>query len=122
MKKKLFISCPMRGRSEEAIKASVEVMHKVAELMYGEELEVLSSYIEENPPEDVDKGIWYFAKSAELLSRADYFIGVYNYNFKFEDKYNGCEMEERLARSYELPTKTINCREYECFDDMKRKY
>lgn len=36
--KKLFISCPMRGRTEYAIKASMEQMHRIAEAVFGEEL------------------------------------------------------------------------------------
>ena len=121
MKKKLFISCPMKGRSEEAIKFTFETMHKVAEIMFGEEFEVIQSYIEENPPEGVNAGIWYFGKSAIKLAEADYFIGVYNHNFRFEDNYNGCELEERLAKNYGIPVKTINCRDYICFEDLKRK-
>ena len=48
--KKLFISVPIKGRTEEAIKASMEKMHKIAEATVGEELEVIPSYIEDNPP------------------------------------------------------------------------
>lgn len=34
--KKLFISVPMRNRTEYAIKASMEQMHKIAEAVFGE--------------------------------------------------------------------------------------
>lgn len=33
--KKLFISVPMRNRTEYAIKASMEQMHKIAEAVFG---------------------------------------------------------------------------------------
>ena len=39
--KKLFISVPMRNRTEYDIKASMEQMHKIAEAVFGEELEVI---------------------------------------------------------------------------------
>lgn len=42
--KKLFISVPMRNRTECAIKASMEQMHKIAEAVFGEELEVIPTY------------------------------------------------------------------------------
>ena len=48
--KKLFVSVPMKGRKEENIKRDIEKMHKIAEAVFGEELELLDSYIEENPP------------------------------------------------------------------------
>lgn len=33
--KKLFISCPMKGRSQEAIEASMAKMKKIAEAVWG---------------------------------------------------------------------------------------
>ena len=57
--KKLFISCPMKGRTREAIEESFNTMHKIAEIMRGEKLEVIQSYIEDEPPEGVNERIWY---------------------------------------------------------------
>ena len=50
--KKLFVSVPMKGRTEEEIKASIQKMKKIAEIYEGEELELIDSYIEDNPPKD----------------------------------------------------------------------
>ena len=47
--KKLFVSVPMKGRTEEEIKASIQKMKKIAEIYEGEELELIDSYIEDNP-------------------------------------------------------------------------
>ena len=58
----------MKGRSEEAIKFTFETMHKVAEIMFGEEFEVIQSYIEDNPPVGVNAVLWFFGKSAIKLS------------------------------------------------------
>lgn len=37
--KKLFVSCPMRDRTEENIRKSIEKMHRIAEAVFDEELE-----------------------------------------------------------------------------------
>lgn len=96
--KKLFISCPMNGRTEENIKKSMEKMHKIAEIVFDQKLEVIDSYVEENPPENVNQGIWYLGKSIQLLSKADYFIGI-DYN----DFWKGCLTESRIAQMYGIP-------------------
>lgn len=49
-KKKLFISCPMKGRTEEDIRHDMNRMHKMAEIVFDQELEVIPSYIENDPP------------------------------------------------------------------------
>ena len=96
-------------------------MHKIAEIMYGEEFEVIP-YIEEKPPEGVNEKIWYCGQSALKLAEADYFIGVYNQRCNYIDNnYEYCEFEEHLARNNGIPTRTINCRNYICFEDLKRK-
>lgn len=51
--KKLFISCPMKGRTEKAIKNSMNRLHSLAEIVIGEKLEAIDSYIE-NAPEFKD--------------------------------------------------------------------
>lgn len=85
--KKLFISVPMRNRTEYAIKASMEQMHKIAEAVFGEELEVIPTYFEDDPPENTNMALWYLGESIKKLSEADRFIGIYD-----EDKgYRGCK-------------------------------
>lgn len=104
--KKLFISCPMNGRTEENIKKSIEKMHKIAEIVFDQELEVIDSYIEENPPENVNQGIWYLGKSIQLLSKADYFIGI-DYN----EFWKGCLTEAHIAQMYGIPTTCVQLSE-----------
>lgn len=74
--KKLFVSVPMKGRTEEEIKASIQKMKKIAEIYEGEELELIDSYIEDNPPKDSKEAIWYLGESLKKLSQADVFIGI----------------------------------------------
>ena len=44
--KKLFVSVPMKGRTEKEIKESIQKMKKIAEIYEGEELELIDSYID----------------------------------------------------------------------------
>jgi hypothetical protein len=96
--KKLFISCPMKGRTEENIRASMQKMHKIAEATLGEELEVIPSYIEHRPPENSKEAIWYLGESIKKLSEADIFICVDN-NYEW----SGCYVEQRVAHEYGIP-------------------
>ena len=105
--KKLFISCPMKGRTEENIKKSMEKMHKMAEIIFDQELEVLPTYIEEEPPEGTaNRGVWYLGKSIEMLAEADFFIGV-----GYSDFFKGCEIECAVARSYGIRMANVEMHE-----------
>ncbi|MBR4707925.1 MAG: hypothetical protein IKP29_07715 [Pseudobutyrivibrio sp.] len=96
--KKLFISCPMRGRKEEDIKKSMEKMHNIAEATLGEKLEVIPSFIDYQPPENVEKAIWYLGESIKKLAEADVVICV-------SDSWNwpGCRIERDAAAGYGIP-------------------
>lgn len=93
--KKLFVSVPMKGRTEEEIKASIQKMKKIAEVYEGEELELIDSYVEDNAPWKANPPVWYLGKSLEKLSEADIFIGI-------DDYYNwsGCYIERITAHRY----------------------
>lgn len=95
--KKLFVSVPMKGRTAEEIKASIQKMKKIAEIYEGEELELIDSYVEDNPPKNNSQAIWYLGKSLEKLSEADIFIGI-------EDDYDwsGCYIERMTAHKYNI--------------------
>ena len=106
MKKKLFISCPMKGRTEENIRKSIEKMHKIAEIVFEQELEVIPSYTENKPPENNNQAVWYLGKSIQLLAEADFFIGV-----EYTDFFFGCRIESEIARDYGIKSTYINVRE-----------
>lgn len=110
--KKLFVSVPMKGRTKENIKRSIECMHKTAETTFDEELELIDSYVEDNPPKDINESIWYLGKSIELLSQADYFIGVDDF------RYAGCKIEYLVAREYGIKNLLLDTSRYECFKDI----
>ena len=95
--KKLFVSVPMKDRAEEEIRVSIEKMKKIAEAFEDEELELIDSYIEDNPPENNHAAIWYLGESLKKLSTADVFIGI-------DDvwEWHGCQVETDVARLYNI--------------------
>ena len=100
--KKLFVSVPMKGRTEEEIKASIQKMKKIAEIYEGEELELIDSYIEDNPPKNNNEAVWYLGESLKKLAQADVFIGVCE-----SYDWNGCQIERETAERYGIKAYTI---------------
>ena len=114
--KKLFISCPMRGRTEEAIKDTMERMHKIAEAVFGEELEVLPTCFEGNPPMFANERLWYLGESIKKMSEADCFIGI----FDSEKEYDGCVIENHVAKLYGVPQYIIDIK-YVAWDVIRSR-
>ena len=96
--KKLFVSVPMKGRTEENIRNSIVRMHKIAEATFGEPMVVIPTYIEDNPPEDTKQAVWYLGESIKKMSEADYFIGI-----QYESAFPGCCIERNVAQNYGIP-------------------
>ena len=94
--KKIFISQPMRGLTdEEILKAREEILIK-AEKKIGEPVELIDSFIEDYPGE-INKHIpvFYLGKSIQFLSQADvaYFGGDWR-------NARGCKIEHEVAKQY----------------------
>lgn len=95
---KLFISQPMRGKTDEEILAEREKAIKFFKAIFEEvEIEVIDSLFKE-VPHDANP-LWYLAKSLELLSTADvaYFV-------KGWENYRGCKIEYKCAKEYGIYT------------------
>lgn len=103
--KKLFVSVPMKGRTEEEIKASIQKMKKVAEIYEGEELELIDSYVEDNPPKGNNQAIWFLGESLKKLAQADVFMGICE-----SYDWNGCCIERETADKYGIKAYTIPVR------------
>lgn len=84
---KLFISCPMRGRTEENIHNSMERMHKMAEAFFGQELEVIPSYIPDRAPDTVNRRI---CVENDVSQR----YGIPNFFVDLEMMPDACEVEK----------------------------
>lgn len=103
--KKLFVSVPMKGRTEEEIKESIQKMKKIAEIYEGEELELIDSYIEDKPPKDSKEAVWFLGESLKKLAQADVFMGI----CEIYD-WNGCCIEMETANKYGIKAYTIPVR------------
>lgn len=103
--KKLFISCPMKGLSDRTIENIRNQMHKIAELIFDQELEVIDSFFKEdvNDNEIKNYSVYYLGKSLKMLSKADYFIGI-----DYLAGHKGCEIENMVTRSYGIPSYYID--------------
>ena len=104
--KKLFISCPMNGLTDEMIKANREKMHKIAEIVFDQKLEVIPCY----RPVEIAEGdnqafIRCLGRSIQMMSEADYYIGV---NAFYDCDYPGCDIENNVAHNYGLRTYLVD--------------
>ena len=95
--KKLFISQPMRDKTDKQIKDERAIAVKKAVEYLGEDVEIIDSFFE-SAPHDA-KPLWFLGKSLELLSTADvaYFVGDWK-------KYRGCKLEHMSAVEYGIKT------------------
>lgn len=90
--KKLFISQPMRDKTDEKIKTErAEIIKRVTE-KFGK-VEIIDSFFE-NAPHDA-RPLWFLGKSLELLSTADcvYFAEGW-------ENYRGCRIEHECTVEY----------------------
>ena len=96
--KKLFISQPMRGLTDEEILKAREEIKNRAEKTIGEPIELINSFIEDYPEEiNNSMPVWYLGKSIQFLSQADivYFGGDWR-------NARGCKIEYEIANAYEI--------------------
>lgn len=91
--KKLFISQPMKDKTDAEILAVREQAIQSAKNLLGEDVEVIDSFFQ-NAPHDA-KPLWFLAKSLELLATADVV-----YFAKDWEKYRGCRIENTCAVEY----------------------
>ena len=91
--KKLFISQPMRGKTDEEILAVRKRAIESAERMVGDSVEVIDSFFQNAPAEA--RPLWFLGKSLELLSTADV-----AYFAKGWEEARGCRIENTCAIEY----------------------
>ena len=93
--KKLFISQPMKGKTDEEILAVREkaIANAKAQLSDEEDVEVIDSFFQ-NAPADA-RPLWFLGKSLELLSTADV-----AYFAKGWENARGCRIENTCAIEY----------------------
>lgn len=93
--KKLFISQPMRGKTDDEIRAERAKAIQCVEKIVGEPVAVIDSFFEKAPVNA--KPLWYLGKSLELLSDADiaYFASGWKVTI-------GCWVEYICAIQYDI--------------------
>ena len=87
---KVFISQPMKGLSEKEIKSNREKAIKNIKNLYGDDAEIIDSYIDSD-----GTPLWCLGKSIELLSTADIAYFVKDWNTA-----RGCRIEYMCADNY----------------------
>ena len=94
--KKLFISQPMKGFTDEEILKAREEIRVKAEKTIGEPVELIDSFMRKYPGEKNKViPVWYLGKSIQFLSQADvaYFGGEWR-------NARGCKIEHEVAKEY----------------------
>lgn len=91
--KKLFISQPMKDKTDAEILAVREQAIQSAKNLLGEDVEVIDSFFQDAPHDA--KPLWFLAKSLELLATADVVYFAKNW-----EKYRGCRIENTCAIEY----------------------
>lgn len=97
--KKLFISQPMKDKTNAVIQYERKCALEKAKEILGEDVELIDSFFQDAPHDA--KPLWFLGKSLELLSTADvvYFANGW-------ENYRGCKIEHECAVQYGL--KIIN--------------
>ena len=93
--KKLFISQPMKGKSDEDILAERQKAIKSAEAKIGESVQVIDSFFQSAPADA--RPLWFLGKSLELLSTADVAFFAEGWN-----EFRGCKIEHTCAVEYNI--------------------
>lgn len=91
---KLFISQPMRGRTNEEIETERREAAETVKVILGcDEIKVIDSFFKDAPVDA--RPLWFLGKSLELLSTADV-----AYFTKDWEKFRGCRIEHEAALEY----------------------
>lgn len=96
---RLFISQPMRGKSDEEIESEREELIAIAKAVYADrgEVEVIDSFFKGglNVPAGAKAPLYYLSKSLELLATAD--VAIFAKDWR---EARGCRIEHECADGY----------------------
>ena len=92
--KKLYISCPMKGRTIEEIEKSRDKMHRIAEAVFDQDLELIDIFVSVEPPANNSIALWNLGENIKKMAKADYFVGVDSWEWR------GCSVERSIAETY----------------------
>lgn len=95
--KKLFISQPMNGKTDEEIIHERQIAIRRAKAVIKEDVQVIDSFFQKAPIEA--NPIWFLAEAIEFLSEAD--IAYFTVGW---EKARGCRIEHEVCVQYGIPT------------------
>lgn len=99
---RLFISQPMRGKTDEQIESECEKLVEIAETVYfgGGGVEVIDSFFKGglDVPAGAKVPLYYLSKSLELLATAD--VAIFAEDWQGA---RGCRIEHECAKQYRVP-------------------
>ena len=107
--KRVFISQPMNGKTEEEIVNTREkAKNEIARYYPHEEITVLHSLIQTEPSEGRNKALWCLSQSLEIMSQADvvYFAAGW-------ENARGCRIEHECAMAYDIARLAERCGKHE---------
>lgn len=95
--KRLFISQPMKGKTDNEILAEREKAVNIAKELYDtdEEIQVIESFFQGAPADA--KPLWFLGKSLELMSTADIVFFAEGW-----EEARGCKIEYNCALDYNI--------------------
>lgn len=93
MATKLFISQPMKDKTNEEIERERQMAIQSVKEQYGDDVEVIDSFFKGAPHNA--KPLWFLGKSLELLAGADVAFFC-----KGWENYRGCRIENQCAVEY----------------------
>ena len=99
---KVFISQPMRDKTNEQIEKERHAAIERVKKEMGEDVEVFDSFFKK-APHGVRRPLWFLGKSFELLSTADVAIFIGDWI-----NYRGCNMEYKACREYGIKAVDLN--------------
>lgn len=97
--RKIMISQPMKGKTNEEIKHEREIYVKAITDLGGE---VVDTVFASSPEEAQNKPLWYLSKAIEAMSTVDAMVFMPGW-----ESARGCMIEHIIASSYGIPTLEI---------------
>lgn len=91
---KIMISQPMFGKTEQEI---IEERQELIKQLENEGHEVMDTIIKETAPNHTNAGLWYLAKSIEMMSEADAVVFMPGW-----ENARGCKLERACAEAYNI--------------------
>ena len=94
MAKKVFMSVPMKGYSDEDIRRRMDEIKENIRGRY-KDVEFIDSMVHQDPPAGVNVPTWYLSESIAHLAQAD----LIYFGEGWKDA-RGCRIEHRIAEEY----------------------